>query len=247
MKFRTRRELGKYIEIVSSKNSDLELLSYGELLLDNGLEYDMNTLENEFIVCSYSGRAIVKVEGSEYELNDHDMIYLPRRCRVKFVGVERVNLALSSAPSTIDGEPVYIAFKDVIEDKKRHRVVGEESCLREVFNVVDESIRATRLLAGYTWVKPGNWSSWPPHDHGDSLEEFYVFYKLPKPGYGIQFVYTDPKDRRCYIVEEGDIVTIPRGFHPNVVAPGFEMRYLWVLAARRPIVDRRYGKWIYEF
>ncbi|RLE90342.1 MAG: hypothetical protein DRJ49_00155 [Thermoprotei archaeon] len=247
MKFKPRREQNKYIEIVSPENSDLDLLTYGELILSRDREYMLNTSDKEFMICSYSGRGIIEIGGSEYRLGEHDMIYVPRRHKVRFIGVDTVHFALSSAPSNIDTEPVLIPFRSIVEDRRRHRIVGEESSLREVFDMITEDVKASRILAGYTWVKPGNWSSWPPHDHGDTLEEFYVFYRLPKPGYGIQFVYTDPSNRRCYVVEEGDIVTIPRGFHPNVVAPGFEMKYLWVLAARRPIIDRKYGKWIYEF
>jgi 5-deoxy-glucuronate isomerase len=43
------------------------------------------------------------------------------------------------------------------------------------------------------------------------------------------------------IVREGDAVVMPKGFHPNVAAPGGQINFLWMMAANREGVDRQFG------
>ena len=41
------------------------------------------------------------------------------------------------------------------------------------------------------------------------------------------------------MVEEGDSMVLPRGYHPVVAAPGYSLYYLWVLAGE----ENSYGAW----
>ena len=41
------------------------------------------------------------------------------------------------------------------------------------------------------------------------------------------------------VVEDGDTVIIPRGYHPVVAAPGYQLSYVWALRGE----GRRYGAW----
>jgi 5-deoxy-glucuronate isomerase len=34
---------------------------------------------------------------------------------------------------------------------------------------------------------------------------------------------------------------MPEGYHPNVAAPGTRINFLWMMAAHREDVDRKYG------
>jgi 5-deoxy-glucuronate isomerase len=86
-------------------------------------------------------------------------------------------------------------------------------------------------MAGVTWSDPGNWTSWPPHEHGDLAEELYVYYDMPPEAFGIQMVYTDKMEpERVEMVRDGDVVIMPKGFHPNVSIPGY-----------RELEDRKFG------
>jgi NAD(P)-dependent dehydrogenase (short-subunit alcohol dehydrogenase family) len=54
------------------------------------------------------------------------------------------------------------------------------------------------------------------------LEEAYLYIDMPEPSFGVQFVYTDPqKPELVQVVREGDCVLMPKGYHPNVAAPGY--------------------------
>ena len=72
-------------------------------------------------------------------------------------------------------------------------------------------------------------------------EEVYFFRIKPSQCFGLQKVYTPPDDKDpfdvVYVVEDGDTVVIPRGDHPVVAAPRYQLYYLWILAGE----ERRYG------
>jgi 5-deoxy-glucuronate isomerase len=113
-----------------------------------------------------------------------------------------------------------------------------------------QDVPAQRLLAGETLNPPGNWSSYPPHKHDRSnppleaiLEEVYFFRTKPAQGFGLMWTYTAADDpdgfSTVFVVEDGDTVLLPKGYHPVVAAPGYQLHYTWVLAGE----ERRYGAW----
>ena len=73
------------------------------------------------------------------------------------------------------------------------------------------------------------------------LEEMYVYIEMPPPGFGVQFVYTDTNEPDLVaVVREGDAVLMPRGYHPNVSAPGHRIGFIWAMAAHREVEDRQF-------
>src|SRR5579875_607605 len=152
------------------------------------------------------------------------------------------------------------------------RLVGAGNWAREVWPGVSLLPGLQRLLVGETRNPPGNWSSYPPHKHDTAAppneeiyEEAYFFQFSPAGGFGLQRIYTYPAARaetganlerpatseeeatdealdETFAVEEGDLAIIPRGYHPVVAAPGYQMRYIWALCGA-PDASRRYGAW----
>jgi len=58
------------------------------------------------------------------------------------------------------------------------------------------------------------------------LEEMYVYFDMPEPGYGIQLVYNDTQyPELVTVVRDGDAVLMPSGYHPNVSVPGHRSRF----------------------
>jgi 5-deoxy-glucuronate isomerase len=103
-------------------------------------------------------------------------------------------------------------------------------------------VKAGRIVAGFTRSAPGNWTSWPPHEHAAILEEAYVYYDMPAPAFGVQLVYSSPERAECaQIVRDGDAVLMPSGYHPNVAAPGHSINFIWMMAARTELTDRLFG------
>ena len=177
------------------------------------------------------------------------MIYIPPQAEYKITGgKEKLDTGIFSAPSTsVDTPPAYIPPKDAVAKE-----VGKANWQRTVYSSLADNIPAERLLAGETITPSGNWSSYPPHKHDKNnppheapLEEVYYFRTKPAGGSGMIWTYTDPKDKgpdsfnNVFVVEDGDTVLLPKGYHPVVAAPGYELHYTWVLAGE----ERRYGAW----
>jgi 5-deoxy-glucuronate isomerase len=130
----------------------------------------------------------------------------------------------------------------VQRDPGLHFNAGGPSAERTLNMVFGKNIEAGRIMAGVTFSKPGNWTSWPPHEHAVLAEEAYLYIAMPPPSFGVQFVYTDDvTPELAVIVREGDVVLMPKGYHPNVAAPGGSINFVWMMAANREVEDRLFG------
>jgi 5-deoxy-glucuronate isomerase len=119
---------------------------------------------------------------------------------------------------------------------------GGPATTRDLNIIIGDNVRAGRILAGFTRSAPGNWTSWPPHEHTELLEEVYVYFDMPAPAFGIQLVYTQPNQPEFVgLVRDGDAVLMPGGYHPNVAAPGHSINFIWMMAAHREVQDRLFG------
>jgi len=135
-----------------------------------------------------------------------------------------------------------IRYADLAADPKRKFRAGGEATSRDLNIVIGDNVQTGRILLGFTRSLQGNWTSWPPHEHTKMLEELYVYFDMPPPAFGIQLVYTRPEaPELAAIVREGDAVLMPAGYHPNVSAPGHGINFIWMMAARREVADRKFG------
>ena len=63
---------------------------------------------------------------------------------------------------------------------------------------------------------------------------------MPRPGFGLQFVYTDLNQPELVApVYEDDAVVLVKGYHPNVAAPGYPINFAWLLCS---LEDRTWRK-----
>lgn len=95
-----------------------------------------------------------------------------------------------------------------------------------------------RLLVSELFtVGQGGWSGFPPHKHDtDRLptetrhDETYNFRFKPNHGFGMQLVQReDGKVGDAYHLVDSSTITLEKGYHPCVAAPGYEMYYFTIL------------------
>jgi 5-deoxy-glucuronate isomerase len=157
-------------------------------------------------------------------------------------GADGCDLAEIAAPVTKRHPVQFVAFEDVRRDPGLHFLAGGPTTKRDLNVLIGKNVKASRIMAGVTFSEPGNWTSWPPHEHAAMLEEAYLYVDMPAPSFGIQLVYTNAREPEvATIVHEGDVVLMPKGYHPNVAAPGGSINFLWMMAANREDDDRQYG------
>ena len=205
------------------------------------MSFTTGDLETAFI--ALGGQAVVQAGGGEHTLRPYDALYVPRDSRVTIApGADGCDLAEVAAPVTRVHPVQFVSFRDVQADAGLHFAAGGPSAKRQLNVLVGKNVEAGRIMAGVTFSEPGNWTSWPPHEHAVLAEEAYLYIDMPRPAFGVQLVYTDPHEPElATIVREGDVVLMPQGYHPNVAAPGGAINFLWMMAASREDVDRQFG------
>jgi 5-deoxy-glucuronate isomerase len=224
--------------------SAVRWLHYGRIILDAGdptLSFNNNDHETGLICLK--GKATVIAAGQTFAMTPYDALYIPRDSKIDVqAGDAGCDLAEVSAPVEGHYPMQFVAFCDVRNDPGLHFKAGSPSNHRDLNILIGKNVEAGRILAGVTFSEPGNWTSWPPHEHAVLLEEAYLYIDMPKPAWGVQFVYTNPNEPElASVVHEGDCVVMPQGYHPNVSAPGGSINFLWMMAAHRETEDRLFG------
>jgi 5-deoxy-glucuronate isomerase len=219
-------------------------LHYGRIILGSGdAALSFGTGELETALIALRGQATVQVDGGEYTMRPYDALYVPRDRQVTVTaGADGGDLAEVAAPVTRTHPVQFVSFRDVQANAGLHFAAGGPSAKRELNVLLGKNVEAGRIMAGVTFSEPGNWTSWPPHEHAVLAEEAYLYIDMPRPAFGVQLVYTNPHEPElATIVREGDVVLMPQGYHPNVAAPGGAINFLWMMAASREDVDRQFG------
>lgn len=219
-------------------------LHYGRIILDRGdAALSFSTGEHETGFIAIKGSATVVADCRAFDLVQYDALYVPRDCNVEVrPGRDGCDLAEISAPVERRYPVQFVSFADVQKDPGLHFKAGGPAAERTLNMLIGKNVQAGRIMAGVTFSAPGNWTSWPPHEHAALAEEAYLYIDMPSPAFGVQFVYTDKNTPElAVVVREGDVVLMPKGYHPNVAAPGGSINFLWMMAAHRETDDRLFG------
>ena len=248
---------GKVSQVVSP--GTMRFLDFARLQFARNEKHAGTTGGREYVLDVFAGGGRVTVDGAGKQRTFEPvggradvfsgppaMVYLPPNCSYEITSLsDEFDAGLFSAPSKAAAEPKLLEGGAVTAKE-----VGRDNWRRTVYSALAETVPAERLLAGETLNPPGNWSSYPPHKHDRRnppneavMEEIYFFRVRPPQGYGFIWTYTAAEDPEgfstVFVVEDGDTVLLPKGYHPVVAAPGYELHYTWVLAGE----ERRYGAW----
>jgi 5-deoxy-glucuronate isomerase len=238
----TNTRKGRNISI-TPENSAMKHLVYGRIILDQEVpQASFETEKLEVGLICLSGECTISADGQTNKIDRYDSIYLPRDTKVEITTSSSVDLVECS--SEVDNRyPLQVVrYADVEKDGSLRFKTGGAANSRTVNITLGKNVEAGRILAGFTTSEPGHWTSWPPHEHAAMLEELYVYYDMPAPAFGVQFVYTNPDEPEFIgVVRDGDAVIMPKGFHPNVSVPGHPINFVWLMAAHREVEDRQFG------
>ena len=211
--------------------------------LDTGQSHEGGEPGREACLVILTGTATVAVGGvsfdeiggraSVFEDAAPAAVYAPAGSHYTVIALTPVELAIGSAPAAGGGEP------RLIDPARMSREVrGKGTNERFVRNILPETEPAESLLVVEVITPGGHWSSYPPHKHDTAaegeetaLEETY-YHRLSQPnGFAIQRVYTDDRSiDETITVEDGDVVMVPRGYHPAGAPHGYDLYYLNVMA-----------------
>lgn len=239
------------IPVCRRGRAGLDLISFSLLFLNDGDTFMEKSDDNEVALVALAGVCSVEVNGQDYRNvggredvfdGPASCVYIPRDSSYTVTGVGKVEIAVCKTYAQRRTAPFYIPPEKVkIVDR------GKGNWFRTVHDIVDARVDADCMLVGETFSPAGNWSSSPPHKHDvedppneSKHEEIYYFRTRPRQGFGVIRLYTDDLSLdETHTVEHNDTVILPRGYHPTVAGPGYQLYYLWILAGRdRKVLTR---------
>lgn len=181
----------------------------------------------------YAQYAHVGGRAGPFEDKAPGAVYAPAGSTYRVSACDAVELAVCTAPASGRGESRLIDAASMSRE-----VRGSGTNTRYVRNILPQTEPAESLLVVEVITPGGNWSSYPPHKHDTAnegtetaLEETYYHRLNPPQGFAFQRVYTDDRTLdETVSVEDGDVVMVPRGYHPVGAAHGYDLYYLNVMA-----------------
>ncbi|QLB12656.1 5-deoxyglucuronate isomerase [Bisgaardia hudsonensis] len=202
-----------------------------------------NTDNTEVCFVLVSGKATISVSeqvfknignrSTPFERIPPYSVYVPHHQKVTIKAESYLELAVCRAPSN-GNLPVRLITPDDVGVEKR----GFGNNQRLVHNILPETEPADALLVVEVFTDEGNTSSFPSHKHDQKnsetetyLEETYYHRFEPSQGFAMQRVYTDDRSLdECMAVYDGDVVQVPKGYHPVATIAGYNNYYLNVMA-----------------
>ncbi len=200
--------------------------------------------DRELCLVVLSGIATIKVQGKTwseiggranvFEDKAPGVVYVPNGELSEVTANSAVELAVCSSP----GDASFNTAREISADQMPQEVRGKSTNTRYVRNILPETEPAYSLLVVEVITPSGHWSSYPPHKHDRDalpdeslLEEVYYHRINPASGYIHQRVYTDDRSiDETLSAEDGDVVLVPKGYHPVGVPHGYTSYYLNVMA-----------------
>jgi 5-deoxy-glucuronate isomerase len=198
--------------------------------------------DRETCVVVLSGRGHLSADGREWRHAGErrtvfdgppTALYVPPRTDWSVEAVRELELAVCTAPAADGAELRLLTPRDT-----RHESRGSGGEAREIDHILMEDAPAESLLVTEVVTPAGHWSSYPPHKHDlddppreTYLEETYYHRIRPSNGFAFQRVYTaDGSVDEAVAVLDGDVVLVPRGYHPVAAGARHDLYYLNVMA-----------------
>jgi 5-deoxy-glucuronate isomerase len=237
-------------DVVALAEGVLEYVGFSAHRLTVGERLPVSAGDKELCLVLLSGRINVGGESpkqgafnwenigdrqSVFEDKSPFAVYLPPGSQAQVTALSAVQIAVCAAPG--DSSKDLLARLIKPETMKRS-VRGKGANTRYVCDILPDTEPANALLVVEVRTPSGHSSSYPPHKHDTDdlphqsfLEETYYHQINPAQGYVFQRVYTDDRSiDQAMAVENNDLVTVPKGYHPVSVPYGYESYYLNVMA-----------------
>jgi 5-deoxy-glucuronate isomerase len=237
-----RNETGTVLEVTPA-NAGWTYVGFKVLQLERGESAVGGEAGREACLIVLSGRCDVQAgertfdnigaRMSVFEDVSPAAVYTPAGVSYTITARTPLEIAIGSAPGQAGGEARLIAADAITKETR-----GVGSNTRHVRNILPETEAADSLLIAEVITPGGNWSSYPPHKHDrlappeeSALEEVYYHRLNPAQGFAFQRVYTDDRSLdETVCVEDGDVVLVPRGYHPVGAPHGYDLYYLNIMA-----------------
>lgn len=220
--------------VASPENSACKVTSAFRLNLPRGDHYNLSDDRLEMNGVVIEGSVSILHAKGRRRLGKFDSFYLPAAESLQIEAIDEAILYLGGGPYEGTGGFFVRAYESGLPEGEIHQTHGTPPYQRDVFMTLNQETPASRMINGITWGAPGMWTSWPPHQHTEDLEEVYCYFDIPTDSFALHLSSRLPGTiEAVHPVSSGDFVIIPEGYHPTVGAPGTRSSYFWIMVAHR--------------
>ncbi|MDK0796484.1 5-dehydro-4-deoxy-D-glucuronate isomerase [Clostridium perfringens] len=212
---------------------------YKELKLEAGKEMGVDYFleRRELGIINIGGKAIVTIDGTEYELKEKDGLYVGKGNKeVSFKSVnpeEPAKLYVNSVPAHKKYETVKIDI-----EKANPVRLGDNKTLnkRTIYQYVHPNVcESCQLLMGLTMLEPGNaWNTMPCHTHERRMEVYFYFDMDEDTR--VFHLMGEPTETRHLVVKNEECVISPSwSIHSGVGTSNYT--FIWGMCGENKTFD----------
>ncbi len=212
---------------------------YSELKLEAGKELaaDYFLQRREMGCINIGGKGIITVDGTEYEMNPRDGIYIGmgnKDISFKCVDIENPpKFYVSSCPA----QTSYPVVKIDITKAKKVPCGSKEDCNKRVINqyIHPEVMQSCQLAMGLTMLDVGsNWNTMPCHTH-DRRMEVYLYLDMDEND-AVFHMMGEPDETRHIIMHNEEAVISPSwSIHTGVGTKNYS--FIWAMCGENQEFD----------
>ncbi|MDK0864020.1 5-dehydro-4-deoxy-D-glucuronate isomerase [Clostridium perfringens] len=212
---------------------------YKKLKLEAGKEMGVDYFleRRELGIINIGGKAIVTIDGTEYELKEKDGLYVGKGNKeVSFKSVnpeEPAKLYVNSVPAHKEYETVKIDI-----EKANPVRLGDNKTLnkRTIYQYVHPNVcESCQLLMGLTMLEPGNaWNTMPCHTHERRMEVYFYFDMDEDTR--VFHLMGEPTETRHLVVKNEECVISPSwSIHSGVGTSNYT--FIWGMCGENKTFD----------
>ncbi|WP_338852188.1 5-dehydro-4-deoxy-D-glucuronate isomerase [Clostridium perfringens] len=212
---------------------------YKELKLEAGKEMGVDYFleRRELGIINIGGKAIVTIDGTEYELKEKDGLYVGKGNKeVSFKSInpeEPAKLYVNSVPAHKEYETVKIDI-----EKANPVRLGDNKTLnkRTIYQYVHPNVcESCQLLMGLTMLEPGNaWNTMPCHTHERRMEVYFYFDMGEDTR--VFHLMGEPTETRHLVVKNEECVISPSwSIHSGVGTSNYT--FIWGMCGENKTFD----------
>lgn len=212
---------------------------YKGLKLEAGKEMGVDYFleRRELGIINIGGKAIVTIDGTEYELKEKDGLYVGKGNKeVSFKSVnpeEPAKLYVNSVPAHKEYETVKIDI-----EKANPVRLGDNKTLnkRTIYQYVHPNVcESCQLLMGLTMLEPGNaWNTMPCHTHERRMEVYFYFDMDEDTR--VFHLMGEPTETRHLVVKNEECVISPSwSIHSGVGTSNYT--FIWGMCGENKTFD----------
>lgn len=214
---------------MNGKHSEM-LMDFGILKLKEGMiETSTEGLERAYLLIngkaefSWNDQTVIAERLNCFDVHPY-CLHVPSGIEVTIKCLEdNTEISVQKTNNENTFESTFYTPENVRSEMRGAGTMKEASTrnVRTIFDMTNAP--DAKLVLGEVIGYPGKWSSYPPHHHPQP--EIYYYKYNPSNGYSFSEVGED-----VYKLSEGDTILLEEGMtHPQVVAPGYAVYYIWVI------------------